>query len=69
MRQQIEEILCDNCNSKTPGGGWIFLCLPTEDYDLCSLSCLTELAWRLRDSQPKLSKSRQVETSWEDPNV
>jgi hypothetical protein len=26
---------------------------------LCSPSCLTEFAWKLREAQPKLSKSRQ----------
>ena len=25
---------------------------------ICSLACLTEWAWKLRDAQPKLSKSQ-----------
>lgn len=27
---------------------------------LCSASCLVEVAWRLRESAPKLSKSKEI---------
>lgn len=27
-------------------------------YYLCSIACVCELAWKLREAQPKLSKSR-----------
>lgn len=29
------------------------------DWDLCSIDCLIEWAWKVRESQPKLSKSKQ----------
>lgn len=30
-----------------------------DTYGLCSLHCLIEYAWKLREKQPKLSKSKQ----------
>lgn len=50
---------CDQCNKKSDNEP-IQLKLPDSDYfiNLCSLSCLTEKAWALRESEPKLSKSK-----------
>lgn len=36
--------------ASAPGSGDIFV---------CSLDCLIEIGWTLREAQPKLSKSRQ----------
>ncbi len=32
----------------------------SEVYDICSLSCLTDAAWTLREKQEKLSRSKQI---------
>jgi hypothetical protein len=51
---------CDNCGREIPFPG---LCAalgvytPAKSYLLCSYDCITELGWKLREAQPKLSKS------------
>lgn len=59
---------CDNCGipapnepreTRTPYPGWWWLEGPETQTDLCSLECLMEWAWKLREQQPKLSKSRR----------
>ncbi len=60
---------CANCNKvgEIRNGQALALYLPlalaaTHGSPLryCSLDCLTEGAWKLREAQPKLSKSTQV---------
>ena len=55
-------LLCDNCGKTLE---FIAICphvlgvyTPEKTYTICSYDCMTELGWKLRDSQPKLSKSR-----------
>ena len=53
---------CDNCLTRYTAedeDGWITVMTNDQDYEVCSLACLTELAWKLREAQPKLSKSKQ----------
>ncbi len=63
-RYEVEDISCDNCRGKNPMEKWILLTNGVWEYDLCSLSCLNEYSWKLREAQPKLSKSKVVETNW-----
>ena len=56
---------CTNCHKSidendTANRQWFRLYssdLDIEEY-LCTASCLNEYAWRIRETQPKLSKSR-----------
>jgi hypothetical protein len=55
---------CANCNKRVSAftdtePWWTLQRAPYETWYLCSLSCLTEYVWKLRESQPKLSKSKQ----------
>lgn len=55
-------IKCSNCSEDfeiNQPGHFQLDYTGTGDCDvLCSLACLTEWAWKLRDKQPKLSKSK-----------
>ena len=55
---------CENCGTAPP---LRFKVLDDDEkgpgtlrtYYLCSVSCLVEYGWKLREQQPKLSKSKQ----------
>jgi hypothetical protein len=51
---------CDNCKQQLPPIHYSLL-QESEDFrwELCSLHCLTEFAWKLREQQEKLSKSKE----------
>lgn len=49
---------CDNCGKKLHFSPVLGIYTPEKSFTLCSYSCMSELGWKLRDSQPKLSKSR-----------
>lgn len=61
--------LCANCQFEAPADGYE-LTRRNSHYEycndleipLCSLDCVCEYAWKLREAQPKLSKSN-VHTS------
>lgn len=53
---------CYQCGRYQPAEGFWFLHTPQDEnyeWNLCSLSCLSERVWELREAQPKLSKSNQ----------
>ncbi len=62
-RRTTQTIICDNCQ-KTTSDAWIYVRIWEREWDLCSVGCLTEFAWKLREQQPKLSKSKM-----EDPDA
>lgn len=51
---------CDNCGKQNEGNGFMLTHLENvvPCVEVCSPSCLVELAWRLKEAQSKLSKSR-----------
>jgi len=53
---------CDNCGAQISRHQGEFFELYRVDLDivtiLCNPSCLVEYAWKLKEAQPKLSKSR-----------
>lgn len=53
-------MLCDNCGNSFSLDQSDWFCLEHgEDFMyLCSPSCLVELAWKFKEAQPKLSKSK-----------
>jgi len=61
-------VYCANCHTpkdypypetRVPPQNWWWIEGPTVLEYICSLTCLTEFTWRLREAQPKLSKSSQ----------
>ena len=53
---------CATCNNPTEKGNRFTVLKPGEisaAHWFCSISCLTEWAWKERESQPKLSKSKE----------
>jgi len=68
----MEAALCATCGRPMPEafGFSLVRLLHADDFDyrvdgphpwawsLCSVGCLTEWAWQLREAQPKLSKSK-----------
>lgn len=56
------QMRCENCHTAfddNTGFGLEDWSLIDTRLALCSPSCLVEFAWRLKEAQPKLSKSRQ----------
>ena len=54
-------IVCDNCEKVVPFtqiAPILGIYTPNKTYTVCSYTCMTELGWKLREDQPKLSKSR-----------
>lgn len=53
---------CTMCGVKLDFDAKDYFIIYQADYDideyLCSPSCLVEFAWKLKESQPKLSKSK-----------
>lgn len=60
----VTMVTCDNCGGKLTMDGYEIKPLVQSDqpklWMVCSMACLTEFAWKLRESQPKLSKSNQT---------
>ncbi len=55
-------MICDNCEKRweiVKSSDWNYqLRTLTDDVELCSLDCIIDYAWKLREAQPKLSKSK-----------
>lgn len=51
-------IKCENCLGKFTNGWRLQHTTDGRNIDLCSESCLTSYAWKLREREPKLSKSK-----------
>ena len=53
---------CDNCKKELPKEGYWDLVGPGGESVswLCSPSCLVEEAWRIKEGQTKLSKSKKA---------
>lgn len=49
---------CDNCYKMGEVKFEVASFKDGKDYWVCSVSCLCEIAWELRDREPKLSKSK-----------
>lgn len=65
MSRNLVLSVCRNCEKTSStqdplyAESWIMLTMAEGSMYVCSAGCLTEFAWKLRESQPKLSKSRQ----------